>query len=108
MLVHIVADDQNKISELRSLFGSQHRVTSALLNDESRGPNECDALIVAVDLRNAYNIAAFRRVSAAFNSMARKIFVIDRKVRLLAAQAYALGATHVLFRPVYQPPRLPP
>ena len=106
MLVHIVADDRNKISELRALFGSQHRVTSALLNDESRGPDECDALIVAVDLRNACNIAAFRRVSAAFNSMARKIFVIDRKVRLLAAQAYALGATHVLFRPVYQPPLL--
>ncbi len=103
MLVHIVADDRNKISELRALFGSQHRVTSALLNDENRGPNECDALIVAVDLRNADNIAAFKEVSAAFNSTARKIFVIDRKVRLLAAQAYALGATHVLFRPVYQP-----
>ena len=103
MLVHIVADDRNKISELRALFGSQHRVTSALLNEENRGPNECDALITAVDLRNADNIAALKQVSAAFNSTARKIFVIDRKVRLLAAQAYALGATHVLFRPVYQP-----
>src|SRR5258708_29127514 len=103
MLVHIVADDRNKISELGALFGLQDRITSALLNDENRGPNECDALIVAVDLRNADNIAAFKEFSAAFNSTARKIFVIDRKVRLLAAQAYALGATHVLFRPVYQP-----
>jgi len=58
MLVHIVADDQNKISELRALFGSQDRITSALLNDESKGPKECDAMIVAVDLRNADNIAA--------------------------------------------------
>src|SRR4029077_20889686 len=78
-LVHIVADDRNKISELRALFGSQHHVTSALLNDENRGPNECDALIVAVDLRNADNIGAFKEVSAALNSTARKIFVIDRK-----------------------------
>ena len=103
MLVHIVADNQKKISELLALFGSQDRITSALLKDESSGPKECDALIVAVDLRNADNIAALKDVSAAFNDTPRKIFAIDQKVRLLAAQAYALGATHVLFRPVYQP-----
>src|SRR6266516_500112 len=102
MLVHIVADDQNKISELRSLLGSQDRITSALLNDESGVPKECDAMIFAVDLRNADNIAALKEVSATFNNTPRKIFVIDQKVRLFAAQAYALGATHVLLRPVYQ------
>ena len=103
MLVHIVAEDQNRISELRALFGSQDRITSALLNDESSVPKECDAMIVAVDLRNADNIAALKEVSAAFKNTPRKIFVIDQKVRLFAAQAYALGATHVLFHPVYQP-----
>ncbi len=100
MLVHIVADNQKKISELLALFGSQDRITSVLLKDESSGPKECDALIVAVDLRNADNIAALKDVSAAFNDTPRKIFAIDQKVRLLAVQAYALGATHVLFRPV--------
>src|SRR6266576_1214925 len=103
MLVHIVADDQKKISELRPLFGSQDRITSALLNDESSRPKECDALIVAVDLRNADSIAALKEVSATFHDTPRRIFAIDQKVRLLAAQAYALGATHVLSRPVYQP-----
>ena len=103
MLVHIVADNQNKLSELRALFGSQDRITSALLKDESRGPKQCDAMIVAVDLRNAENIVALKEVLAAFNNTARKIFVVDQKVQLCAAQAYALGATHVLFRPVYQP-----
>src|SRR6266581_6925691 len=102
MLVHIVADDQNKISELRSLLGSQDRITSALLNDESGVPKECDAMIFAVDLRNADNIAALKEVSATFNNTPRKIFVIDQKVRLFAAQAYALGATHVLFKPLHQ------
>src|SRR5258708_20271621 len=103
MLVHIVADDRNKISELRSVFGSAERVTSVLINDERSLPKECDAIIIAADLRNADNIAALKEVSSAFNSVPRKIFVIDQKVRLFAAQAYALGATHVLFRPVYQP-----
>src|SRR5207245_6870133 len=78
-------------------------ITSTLLNDESSVPKECDAMIVAVDLRNADNIAALKEVSAAFKNTPRKIFVIDQKVRLFAAQAYALGATHVLFHPVYQP-----
>src|SRR5258708_31854174 len=103
MLVHIVADNQKKISELLALFGSQDRITSALLKDGSSGPKECDALIVAVDLRNADNIAALKDVSAAFNDTPRRIFAIDQKVRLLAAQAYAPGATHVLFRPADRP-----
>src|SRR5258707_4462218 len=103
MLVHIVADNQKKISELLALFGSQSRITSALLKDESSGPKECDALIVAVDLRNPDNIAALKDVSAAFNDTPRKIFAIDQKVRLLAAQAYALRADHGLFQAVDQP-----
>src|SRR5258707_8951878 len=101
MFVHIVADHQNKISELRAMFGSQHRVTSALLNCESDAPKECDVIIAAADLRNADNIAAIKEVSAVFKSARRKVFVIDQKARLGAAQAYALGATHVLFNPVY-------
>jgi putative nucleotidyltransferase with HDIG domain len=102
MLVHIVADRPNKISELCSLLGSQHRITSALLNDESSMPKDCDATIVAVDLRSADNIAALKEGPATSKNTRRKIFVVDRKARLFAAQAYALGATHVLFNPVYQ------
>ena len=102
MLVHIVADSQNKVSELRPLLGSQHRVTSGLLNRENSPPKECDVIIAAADLRNAGNVAALKDVSATFKSVRRKIFVLDEKARLCAAQAYALGATHVLFNPVYQ------
>jgi putative nucleotidyltransferase with HDIG domain len=102
MLVHIVADHPNKISDLRPLFGSQHLVTSALLDGKGRMPKECGAIIAAADLRNADSIAALKAVSAAFNSAQRRIFVVDQKARLDAAQAYALGATHVLFNPVYQ------
>ena len=102
MFVHIVADRQNKISELRSLFGPQHRITSALLDGESSVPKQCDAMITAADLRNAENIAALKELSALFKGARRKIYVIDHKARLGAAQAYALGATHVLFNPVYQ------
>src|SRR6476660_3027973 len=103
MLLHIVADDRNRISELRSLLESQDRITSALVHDGNSVPKECDALVVAVDLLNADNIAALKEVSATFNNTPRRIFVIDQRLRLLAAQAYALGATHVLFKPLYRP-----
>jgi putative nucleotidyltransferase with HDIG domain len=101
MLVHIVADQQSKISELRSLLGSQHRMTSALLHGDVTAA-ECDVAITAADLRVANNIAALKEISAKFRGARRRVFVIDRKARLLAAQAYALGATHVLFSPLNQ------
>jgi putative nucleotidyltransferase with HDIG domain len=102
MLVHIVADHPNKILDLRPLFGSQHVITSALLYGEDRPPKDCDAIIAAADLRNVENIAALKTISTAFKSARRKIFIVDQKARLDAAQAYALGATHVLFNPVYR------
>lgn len=102
MLVHIVADHPNKISDLRPLFGSQHVITSALLYGMGRLPQDCDAIIAAADLRNAENIAVLKTVSTAFKCARRKIFVVDQKARLDAAQAYALGATDVLFNPVNQ------
>ena len=45
MLVHIVADHPNKISDLHPLFGSQHVITSALLYGKDRLPKDCDAII---------------------------------------------------------------
>jgi len=102
MFVHIVADNQSRISTLRSLLGPQLRITSALLDGESNGPKECDAIIIAADLRNAGNIAMLKEVSATFKTARRKIFVLDQKARLLAAQAYAFGATRVFFDPVNQ------
>src|SRR5258708_24865880 len=77
MLVHIVADHPNKISDLRPLVGSQHVITSALLSGRGRPPKDCDAIIAAADLRNAENIAALKTVSTAFKSARRKIFVVD-------------------------------
>src|SRR5882757_3953853 len=100
MLLHIVADQLDRISTLRMLLGSQCRVSSSLLHKENSVPKGCDAAIVSVDLRNADNIVALRELSAKFKGAKRKIFILDQKARLFAAQAHALGATHVLFNPV--------
>jgi putative nucleotidyltransferase with HDIG domain len=100
MLLHIVADQPDRISTLRMLLGSQCCVSSSLLRKENNVPKGCDAAIVSVCLRDADNIVALKELSAKFKGAKRKIFILDQKARVSAAQAYALGATHVLFNPV--------
>ena len=100
MLLHVVADQEDRISALRTLLEPQYRVTSSLLRKESNVPKGCDAAVVSADIKNADNITALKEVSAKFKGAKRKIYILDEKARLQAAQAYALGATHVLFNPV--------
>src|ERR1700744_1462271 len=100
MFVHIVADRKDKISELRQLFGLQHCISSSLLDSGDSIPPSCDAAIIAADLRIEDNIAALKALSADPKAVRRRVFVIDRKARLLKARAYALGATHAFFSPV--------
>jgi putative nucleotidyltransferase with HDIG domain len=81
-------------------LGQQCRITSSLLHKENNVPKACDAAIVSVDLKNADSITALKEIAARFKAAKRKIYILDQKARLHAAQAYALGATHVLFNPV--------
>ena len=81
-------------------LGQQCRITSSLLHKENNVPQPCDAAIVSVDLKNADSITALKEISARFKAAKRKIYILDQKARLHVAQAYALGATHVLFNPV--------
>jgi hypothetical protein len=92
MFVHIVAERLNQISELQAR--PQYRVTSALLDGESRVPGDCDAIIIAADLRRANQVTILRGMSEGFKNAHRRIFIVDQKARLCAAQAYALNATH--------------
>lgn len=82
------------------LLGSRCCVSSSLLHKETNVPKNCDAAIVSVCLRDADGIVALKELATKFKGAKRKIFILDQKARLLAAQAYALGATHVLFNPV--------
>jgi putative nucleotidyltransferase with HDIG domain len=100
MLLHLVADQEDRISALRALLEPPYHVTSSLLRKESNVPKGCDAAIVSADLKNADSINALKEVSAKLKGAKRKIYILDQKARLQAAQAYALGATHVLFNPV--------
>ena len=61
---------------------------------------ECDAAVVAADLRIVENIAAIKELLPRLKHVRKRVFLIDQRERLFAARAYALGATHVLVNPV--------
>jgi putative nucleotidyltransferase with HDIG domain len=73
-----------------------------LLDSGNNAPERCDATIFAADLRTEDNIAALKELSTKTKISRQRIFILDQKARLLAARAYALGATHTFFSPVNQ------
>ena len=102
MPVHVVADTVGKLSDLRATLEPQYAVTSELLGGASNQCGDSDAVVVTADLRVVENIAALKETFGKLAHARKRIFLIDQKARLYTAQAYALGATHVLTNPVTQ------
>jgi putative nucleotidyltransferase with HDIG domain len=100
MSVLIVADRPNKLSDLRSMLERRYRVSCALLEDASNVGEEFDAVIIAADLRTIKNITPLKDAGQTLRRARKRIFLIDHRTHLLVVQAYALGATRVLFNPV--------
>lgn len=98
MLVHVIADSPNQFSCLRPILEPRHALSYASLKDVP--PKQCDAAIVAADLRKVENIAALKEIFHRLKHARRRIFVTDHRERLLTVQAYALGATHVFVHPI--------
>jgi putative nucleotidyltransferase with HDIG domain len=101
--VHVIADGPARLSALRAMLEPTYRVSGTLLGDRTRPSEPFDAIIVAADLRIVNNIVHLKDASQKIASARKRIFLVDEKARLLVVQAYALGATRVLFNPVTEP-----
>jgi putative nucleotidyltransferase with HDIG domain len=102
MRVHVVADSLSKFAILRATLEEKCAVTSELLGGASNLYGDPDAVIVTADLRIVDNIGALKGSLGKLSHIPKRIFLIDQKVRLFTVQAYALGATRVLFHPITQ------
>jgi HD-GYP domain-containing protein (c-di-GMP phosphodiesterase class II) len=100
MSVHLVADSQGKLSELRGMLAPHFAVKSSLLGDKDIGHGSFDTVLIAVDLKAVENILALKEILCKFKSARKKIFVVEQKAHLLVFQAYALGATQVIPHPL--------
>lgn len=101
--VHIISDCLGKLQDLLALLQPRCQVSCALLDDKSKAGEGFDAVVIAADLRTIGNIAALRDAVQKTSETRKRIFLIDQRTHLLVAQAYALGATRVLFNPVNEP-----
>jgi len=100
MPVHVVADTVSKLSDLRATLERNYTVSSELLGGSCNDVDDIDAVVVTADLRVVENIAALKETFAKLTHARKRIFLIDQKARVYTAQAFALGATHVLANPV--------
>src|SRR5665213_38632 len=102
MSVHVIADTADKLSALCAMLEKQYAVTSELLDGKAVRRSEADAVVVTADLRVVENIAVLKELFGKLSHVRKRIFLIDQKSRLFIVQAYALGATRVLFNPISQ------
>lgn len=102
MSVHVIADSADKLSALCAMLEEQYAVTSELLDGKAVRRSEADAVVVTADLRVVDYIAVLKELFGKLSHVRKRIFLIDQKSRLFIVQAYALGATRVLFNPISQ------
>ncbi|SHL93755.1 HD-GYP domain-containing protein [Bradyrhizobium lablabi] len=100
MSVEVITDNSRKFADLRSMLVPEFVVNCAPLTGKAGVHQGCDAAVVAADLRSVENIAAIKELLSRLKHVRKRVFIIDHQERLFAAQAYALGATHVLVNPV--------
>lgn len=95
--VVVLADRDVRGERIRAMLEPDIAVEIVAL-DEVRGPVDAEIIIVAASLRELETIAVLRHALATAQASAR-IFTIDGNERSLVVQAYALGATDVVFTP---------
>jgi HD-GYP domain-containing protein (c-di-GMP phosphodiesterase class II) len=98
MLVHFVTDEPNKIPAIRAMLEPQHAVDSYVLGTADQYAPSNGVLLVDADLRKAFHVVRLKAILRNLQGVSEKLFVVQRHLRDMVAQAFALGATEVLFR----------
>lgn len=97
MLIHFITDELAKISAIREILEPRHQVVSQLLGGEARGCSS-GVLMVDADLRKRSCVEQIKLVLQRITSISEKLFVVEKHLHHMVAQAYALGATSVVSR----------
>ena len=98
MLVHFVTDEPNKIPAIRAMLEPQHAVDSYVLGTAGRQAPSNGVLVVDADLRKTFHVVQLKTILRGLRGISEKLFVVQSHLRTMVAQAFALGATEVLFR----------
>lgn len=95
MLVCYLTDEPSKIPAVRAMLEPQHHVVSGLLGDKTpSGPHS--VLMVDADLRVVARVGQIKQTLSELQAISEKLFVVQKHLHHMVAQAYALGATSVV------------
>jgi putative nucleotidyltransferase with HDIG domain len=95
MLVCYLTDEPSKIPAIRALLEPHHQVVPKLLGDKALlGPD--GVLMVDADLRVMARVEQIRETLNELHAVTEKLFVVQKNLHHMVAQAYALGATSVV------------
>jgi putative nucleotidyltransferase with HDIG domain len=95
MLVCYLTDEPSKIPAIRAVLEPHHRIIPRLLGDKASFGSE-GVLMVDADLRVMARVEQIKETLGELRAVSEKLFVVQRHLHHMVAQAYALGATSVV------------
>lgn len=99
MLVHFVTDEPTKISAIRAMLEPRYHVVPQLLGGGDTEISSNGVLMVDADLRKEVRVEQIKLVLQKLSCLSERLFVVEKHVHHMVAQAFALGATAVVSRP---------
>ena len=95
MLVCYLTDEPSKIPAIRALLEPHHHVVSGVLGDKVILGSD-GVLMVDADLRVMARVEQIKETLSDLKAASEKLFVVQKHLHHMVAQAYALGATSVV------------
>ena len=99
MLVHFVTDEPTKIPAIRAMLEPRYHVVPQLLGGGDTQNSSSGVLMVDADLREMVRVEQIKLVLLELSCIPEKLFVVQKHLHHMVAQALALGATAVVSRP---------
>jgi putative nucleotidyltransferase with HDIG domain len=95
MLVCYITDEPSKIPAIRAVLEPHHRIVPRLLGDKTSFGLD-GVLMVDADLRVMARVEQIKETLSELNAITERLFVVQKHLHHMVAQAYALGATSVV------------
>jgi putative nucleotidyltransferase with HDIG domain len=99
MLVHFVTDEPTKIPAIRAILGAEHEVDARLLGTGETPVIANGVLMIDADLRKGAPVEQIKRLFQDQHRVSERLFVVQKHLHHMVAQAFALGATDVVSHP---------
>lgn len=95
MLVCYLTDEPSKIPAIRAMLEPRHHIVPRVLGDKAPFGSD-GVLMVDADLRIMVRVEQIKEALSGLHAMKEKLFIVQRHLHQMVAQAYALGATSVV------------